>query len=155
MNSKCGVQNKRKCESHESCVCVSACGCQKKSVVQNTKHKMAAPSVLFFATYRRPFKKKVNYKSSKSITSSLFCLNVLIPIDSARDACTLSVPFKVLYVARNSQQDCIPFPTLDSSIHKSQSHREKYFTISLCLCLCLFLSLCLCLSLSVSLCLCF
>ena len=105
MNSKCGVQNKRKCESHESCVCVSACGCQKKSVVQNTKHKMAAPSVLFFATYRRPFKKKVNYKSSKSIASSLFCLNVLIPIDSARDACTLSVPFKVLYVARNSQQD--------------------------------------------------
>ena len=37
VNSKCGVQSKRKCESHVSCVCVagfSACGtCQKKSVV--------------------------------------------------------------------------------------------------------------------------
>ena len=36
MNSKCGVQNKRKCGSHESCVCIvgfTACGCQKKSVV--------------------------------------------------------------------------------------------------------------------------
>ena len=36
MNSKCGVQNKRKCGSHESCVCIvgfPACGCQKKSVV--------------------------------------------------------------------------------------------------------------------------
>ena len=36
MNSQCGVQSKRKCESHESCICIagfSACGCQKKSVV--------------------------------------------------------------------------------------------------------------------------
>ena len=36
VNFKCGVQSKRKCESHESCVCIagfSACGCQKKSVV--------------------------------------------------------------------------------------------------------------------------
>ena len=36
MNSKCGVQSKRKCGSHESCVCIvgfPACGCQKKSVV--------------------------------------------------------------------------------------------------------------------------
>ena len=35
MNSKCGVQSKRRCESHESCVCIvgfPACGCQKKSV---------------------------------------------------------------------------------------------------------------------------
>ena len=35
MNSKCGVQSNRKCESHESCVCIvgfSACECQKKSV---------------------------------------------------------------------------------------------------------------------------
>ena len=34
VNSKCGVQCKRKCKSHESCVCIvgfSACGCQKKS----------------------------------------------------------------------------------------------------------------------------
>ena len=31
--SKCGVQSNRKCESHESCVCIvgfSACVCQKK-----------------------------------------------------------------------------------------------------------------------------
>ena len=37
MNSKCGVQSKRKCGSHESCVCIvgfPACGCQKKSVVE-------------------------------------------------------------------------------------------------------------------------
>ena len=40
MNSKCGVQSKRRCESHESCVCIvgfSACGCQKKSVVYETE----------------------------------------------------------------------------------------------------------------------
>ena len=38
MNSKCGVQSKRRCESHESCVCIVgflACGCQKKSVYPN------------------------------------------------------------------------------------------------------------------------
>ena len=36
MNSECGIQTKRKCEGHESCVFIagpSACGCQKKSVV--------------------------------------------------------------------------------------------------------------------------
>ena len=35
VNSKCGVQSNRKCESHESCVRIvgfSTCGCQKKSV---------------------------------------------------------------------------------------------------------------------------
>ena len=35
MNSKCGVQSKRKCESHESCFGIagfSVCGCQKKSI---------------------------------------------------------------------------------------------------------------------------
>ena len=40
MNSRCGVQGKRKLESHESCVCVvgfSACGCQKKSLVFETE----------------------------------------------------------------------------------------------------------------------
>ena len=39
MNSKCGVQSKRRCESQESCVCIVgflACGCQKKSVVYET-----------------------------------------------------------------------------------------------------------------------
>ena len=45
MNSKCGVQSKRKCESHESCVCIvgfSACGCQKKSAVYETNCKRVA-----------------------------------------------------------------------------------------------------------------
>ena len=31
MNSKCGVQSKRRCESHESCICIAgfpACWCQ-------------------------------------------------------------------------------------------------------------------------------
>ena len=40
VNSKCGVQSKRRCESHESCVCIvgfPACGCQKKSVVYETE----------------------------------------------------------------------------------------------------------------------
>ena len=40
MNSKCGVQSKTRCESHESCVCIvgfPACGCQKKSVVYETE----------------------------------------------------------------------------------------------------------------------
>ena len=35
MNSKCEVQSKTRCESHEPCVCIAgfpACGCQKKSV---------------------------------------------------------------------------------------------------------------------------
>ena len=42
MNSKCQVQSKRRCESHESCVCFagfSACGCQKKSVVYETEYR--------------------------------------------------------------------------------------------------------------------
>ena len=33
VNSKCGVESKRKHESHVSCVCIagfSACGCHKK-----------------------------------------------------------------------------------------------------------------------------
>ena len=45
MNSKCGVQKKRRCESHESCVCIvgfPACGCQKKSVVYETECRHAA-----------------------------------------------------------------------------------------------------------------
>ena len=42
MNSKCRVQSKRRCESHESYVCfvgLSACGCQKKSVVYETEYR--------------------------------------------------------------------------------------------------------------------
>ena len=46
MNSKCGeFQSKRRCESHESCVCIvgfPACGCQKKSVVCETECRHAA-----------------------------------------------------------------------------------------------------------------
>ena len=46
MNSKCGVQSKRRCESRESCVCdvgFPACGCQKKkSVVYETECRHAA-----------------------------------------------------------------------------------------------------------------
>ena len=45
MNSKCGVESKRKCESHESCVCIvgfSACKCQKKIVVYETECRHAA-----------------------------------------------------------------------------------------------------------------
>ena len=45
MNSKYGVQSKRRCESHESCVCIvgfPACGCQKKSVVYETECRHAA-----------------------------------------------------------------------------------------------------------------
>ena len=40
MNSKCGVESKRRFGSHESCVCIvgfPACGCQKKSVVYETE----------------------------------------------------------------------------------------------------------------------
>ena len=40
MNSKCGVQSKRKYESHDSCLCIavfSAYGCLKKSVVYETE----------------------------------------------------------------------------------------------------------------------
>ena len=39
------VQSKRRCESHESCVCIggiSACGCQKKSVVYVTECRHVA-----------------------------------------------------------------------------------------------------------------
>ena len=45
VNSKCRVQSKRRCESHESCVCIVgflACGCQKKSVVYKTECRHAA-----------------------------------------------------------------------------------------------------------------
>ena len=45
VNSKCGVQSKRRCESHESCVCIvgfSACGCQKKSVEYETECRHVA-----------------------------------------------------------------------------------------------------------------
>ena len=45
VNAKCGVQSKRRCESHESCVCIvgfSACGCQKKSVVYKTECRHVA-----------------------------------------------------------------------------------------------------------------
>ena len=45
MNSKCGVQSKRKCGSQESCVCIvgfPACGCQKKSVVYGMDCRHAA-----------------------------------------------------------------------------------------------------------------
>ena len=40
-----GVQSKRKCESHEFCVCIvgfSACVCQKKSVVYETECRHVA-----------------------------------------------------------------------------------------------------------------
>ena len=45
VNSKCGVQSKKKCESHESCVSIvgsSACRCQKKSIVYETEHRHVA-----------------------------------------------------------------------------------------------------------------
>ena len=45
MNSKCGIQSKRRCESHESCVCIvgfPACGCPKKSAVYETECGHAA-----------------------------------------------------------------------------------------------------------------
>ena len=45
VNSKCGVQSKRRCESRESCVCIVGCtasGCQKKSVVYETGCRYAA-----------------------------------------------------------------------------------------------------------------
>ena len=45
MNSKCGVQSKRKYGSHESCVCIvgfPVCGCQKKSVVYEMECRHAA-----------------------------------------------------------------------------------------------------------------
>ena len=43
--SNCGVQSKRQCENHESCVCIagfSACVCQKKSVVYETECRHVA-----------------------------------------------------------------------------------------------------------------
>ena len=45
VNSKCAVQSKRRCKSHESCVCIvgfPACGCEKKSVVYETERRRAA-----------------------------------------------------------------------------------------------------------------
>ena len=51
MNSKCGTQSKRKCESHESCVCIagfSVCGCQKSVVYKMECGHVAGPE-LFIA----------------------------------------------------------------------------------------------------------
>ena len=45
MNSKCGVQSKKKCDRHESCVCFagfSACRCQKKSILYKTECRHVA-----------------------------------------------------------------------------------------------------------------
>ena len=45
MNSKCGVESKKKCESHESCVFIagfSAGGCQKKSVAYEMECRYVA-----------------------------------------------------------------------------------------------------------------
>ena len=45
VNSKCGVQSKRRQESHETDVCTvgfSACGCQKKNVVYETECRHVA-----------------------------------------------------------------------------------------------------------------
>ena len=45
MNSKGGVQSKKRCESHESCVCMvgfSAHGCQKKSRVSEMECRHVA-----------------------------------------------------------------------------------------------------------------
>ena len=63
MNSKCGVQSKRKCESHESCVCIagfSACGCQKKSVVYETECRHS--TIIIVATPTGSKKKKMKRK---------------------------------------------------------------------------------------------
>ena len=43
LNEK-GVKGKKRCENHESCVCMvgfPACGCQKKSVVYETECRHA------------------------------------------------------------------------------------------------------------------
>ena len=48
VNSKCGVQSKRKHESHDSYVCIagfSACGCQKKSVVYKKEYTEYSPLI--------------------------------------------------------------------------------------------------------------
>ena len=55
MNSKCGVQSKRRRESRESCVFIvgfSACGCQKKSVVYETEHTVTKleKDVVYYTT---------------------------------------------------------------------------------------------------------
>ena len=53
VNSKCGVQIKRRRESHESCVFIvdfPACGCQKKSVVYETESRHAAVQNLLLMT---------------------------------------------------------------------------------------------------------
>ena len=45
VNSECGVQSKRRCKSHESCVHTVgflACGCQKKSIVYETECRHVA-----------------------------------------------------------------------------------------------------------------
>ena len=68
-NSKCGVQRKRRCESHESCVCIvgfPACGCQKKSVVYETECRHAAVQT---------GKQDQNYLYSTETHTSYFILN--------------------------------------------------------------------------------
>ena len=63
MNCKCGVQSKRRCESHESCVCIvgfPACGCQKKSVVYETESRHAAvPPLLILGKKHRERKREI------------------------------------------------------------------------------------------------
>ena len=51
MNSKSGVQSKRRCESHESYICIvgfPACKCQKKSIVYEMECTHAAVHAVYF-----------------------------------------------------------------------------------------------------------
>ena len=63
VNSKCGVQSKRRCESHESCICIvgfPAYGCQKKSVVYETECRHAAvPPLLILGGKHRERKREI------------------------------------------------------------------------------------------------
>ena len=92
MNFKCGVQSKRRCENHESCIiCIvgfSALGCQKKSVVYETEcrhvavqrdkqdqnHLCSIPIevFLFFTTSRKGG--LFSCSLGVSLSRSLFCL---------------------------------------------------------------------------------
>ena len=105
MNSKCGVQSKRRRESHESCVCIlgfPACGCQKKSVVyemecrhaavqrgklfndDRTKHCLSKLSTLFVSSMhitrkRHYIQENINYKRT-SATREHRCGQSILPL---------------------------------------------------------------------------
>ena len=92
---QCGVESKRKCKSHESCVCIvgfSACECQKKTVLYKTESRHVA------VQRGKQDQNQLQHQSCLSTAmlayaeqSAIFLDNVLLLADTAWDFHNLNV----------------------------------------------------------------